>query len=180
MINTITDFVGDYRELKTLLIENGQISLENNIEHHLRKIMLLSCASYYENEIQEMIKSFVSRNSNDEKVLFFVSNKAIARQYHTYFDWGKNNINQFLGLFGTEFKEKIQKKIDENAELKEEMKAFLTIGDERNKMVHNNFISYKLDKTFDEIISLNDKAESFVSFLKQCFEQNESCRESST
>jgi len=101
MINTITDFVGDYRELKTLLIENGQISLENNIEHHLRKIMLLSCASYYENEIQEMIKSFVSRNSNDEKVLFFVSNKAIARQYHTYFDWGKNNINQFLeGEYG--------------------------------------------------------------------------------
>jgi len=170
MISAITSFIEDYRELKIFLLERGQISLENNVEHHLRKVMLLSCASCYENEIQEMIKVFISNNASDEKILSFVSNKAISRQYHTYFDWEKNNINKFLSLFGADFKDEIQKKIDDDAELKIAMKAFLTIGNERNKMVHNNFISYQLDKTFDEIIALNDQAEKFVTFLKTNFE----------
>lgn len=170
MINTINNFIDDYKDLRVFLMEKGQFSLENNIENHLRKVMLLACASYYENEIQDMIKSFVNNNSRDERILHFVSKKAIARQYHTYFDWEKRNINTFLALFGNEFKDLVQNEIKGDEELKKQMEAFLTIRNERNKMVHNNFISYQLDKTFEEIIKLNEQADKFIDYLKQHFD----------
>lgn len=37
----------------------------------------------------------------------FIRNKAIERQYHTYFNWKENkatSINGFWGLWGDEFK----------------------------------------------------------------------------
>lgn len=171
MYTPINGFVEDYHELKGYLLSNGQISLENNIENHLRKVMLLSCASYYENQIQEMIKDFVKRYSTDEKVSNFVLKKAISRQYHTYFDWDGNNVNSFLGLFGETFKKEVSATISQDEALKEQMKAFLQLGSERNKMVHENFLVYNLEKTFDEIIQLNDKAEKFVDFLRKEFEK---------
>ena len=169
MYTPINGFVEDYHELKGYLLENGQISLENNVENHLKKVMLLSCASYYETQIQEIIKSFVQRNSTDDKVSNFVLNKAISRQYHTYFTWDGNNVNSFLGLFGEEFKKEVSAIISQDEVLKEQMKAFLQLGNERNKMVHENFLVYNLEKTFDEIIQMNEKSGKFVEFLRKEF-----------
>lgn len=73
----------------------------------------------------------------------------------------------FFGLFGAEFKEKIQKDIKENEEIKKAMEDFLSIGDERNKMAHCNFLDYKLEKTFEEIIELNTSALKFLVFMEQ-------------
>lgn len=171
MYTPINGFIEDYRELKGYLLGNGQISLENNVENHLKKVMLLSCASYYENEIQEIIKSFVKRNSTNEMVSNFVANKAVSRQYHTYFQWTGGNVNSFLGLFGENFKKEISDTISGNEELKSQMRAFLELGNERNKMVHENFLVYNLEKTFDEIIQLNEKAEKFVEFIRLEFEK---------
>lgn len=131
--------------------------------------MLLSCASYYETQIQEIIKSFVQRNSTDDKVSNFVLKKAISRQYHTYFTWDGNNVNSFLGLFGEEFKKVVSAIISQDEVLKEQIKAFLQLGNERNKMVHENFLVYNLEKTFDEIIQMNEKAGKFVEFLRKEF-----------
>lgn len=169
MYTPIKEFIDNYNELKKYLIDNKQISLENNIENHLKKVMLLSCASYHENEIQKIIKDFVAHNSQDERVDCFVVNKAIARQYHTFFKWDGKNINNFLGLFGDKFKIEVSNKIAKNEELKLQIAAFLEIGNERNKMVHENFMIYKLEKTFDEIINLNEAAEKFINFLRMQF-----------
>lgn len=171
MYTPINGFVEDYYELKGYLLDSGQISLENNVENHLKKVMLLSCASYYETQIQEIIKSFVQRNSTDDKISNFVIKKAISRQYHTYFTWDGNNVNSFLGLFGEEFKKEVSTTISNDEALKEQMKAFLQLGNERNKMVHENFLVYNLEKTFDEIIVLNEKADKFVNFLRKEFEK---------
>ena len=56
-----------------------------------------------------------------------------------------------------------------NEELKIQMKAFLEIGNERNKMVHENFLTYSLEKTFEEIVDLYHKGKPFVLFLKRSF-----------
>lgn len=169
MFDPIQDFILDYNDLRMFLIERNQISLENNLGHHMRKVLLLSCASYFETEIQELIKKFVKQRSSDDRVLSFVQNKAIVRQYHTYFKWDGSNVNSFLAMFGSEFKNEMQRKITNNEELKIQMKAFLEIGNERNKMVHENFLSYKLEKTFEEIVDLYNKGEQFVLFLKKSF-----------
>lgn len=170
MGSPIQVLIDEYRELNHFLMENGKVSEALTIAEHYRKILLLSCASYYETRIVEIIKGFVETKASDNRIISFVSNKAISRQYHTYFAWEQtNNINTFLGLFGTEFKEKISTEIKEDSELKEQVKSFLIIGSERNKMVHNNFLECKLDKTFDEIVCLQEKANRFIEYLDKIF-----------
>lgn len=170
MGSPIQTLIDDYRELNNFLMANGQVSESLTVAEHYRKILLLSCASYYETRIVEVIKKFVEAKASDERISAFVSNKAISRQYHTYFNWDQtNNINSFLGLFGADFKDKITYEIKEDKDLQEQIKAFLTIGSERNKMVHNNFLECKLDKTFDEIVALQGKANLFIEYLEKIF-----------
>ena len=170
MIQPIQVFYENYRELNDFLIDHGEYSLSSEVNHHFRKIYLLSCASYYESQIVDMIKQFIQNNSSDDRVLTFATNKAIDRQYHTYFDRKQTtNVNAFLGLFGMDFKERISLEIKRNEKLSEQVMAFLTIGVERNKMVHGNFLEYTLDKTFGELLELNNKASQFINYLKAQF-----------
>ena len=170
MGSPIQTLIDDYRDLNNFLMANGQVSESLTVAEHYRKILLLSCASYYETRIVEVIKKFVEARASDERISAFVSNKAISRQYHTYFNWDQtNNINSFLGLFGADFKDKITSEIKEDKDLQEQIKAFLTIGSERNKMVHNKFLECKLDKTFDEIVALQEKANLFIEYLEKIF-----------
>ncbi len=171
MPTPIQKLIDDYNDLYKILINNGEISSSIMVNEHYRKILLLSCASYYETEIVSIIQEFITKNSTDEKVFNFLNNKAIQRQYHTYFDWKQNsNINQFLGLFGQEFKIKISDEIKNDEDLSLYVKSFLTIGFERNKMVHDNFLEYKLDKTIDEIIELHYNAYKFIQYLRSILE----------
>jgi len=168
MSSPIQKFIEDYKKLNNFLISNGQISSLVDINEHYRKILLLSCASYYETQINDILKAFVKLNSNDDRIFFFMNNKAIQRQYYTYFDWDQtNNINRFLGMFGEEFKATISNEIKSNNDLTSQVNAFLEIGAERNKMVHKNFLEYKLDKTFDEITALHNKAQLFIEYIRK-------------
>lgn len=175
MIPLLDNFVKDYEELKTSLLEHSQVSFKNFVEPHLTKTFLFSCASYYEGQIQTMIENFMRNITNDERLISFAINKGVKRQYHTYFDWDGNNgnppknVNSFLGLFGEEFKRKISIEIKESDTNTENMMAFLTIGNLRNKMAHNNYLEYSLPKTFDEIIVLYKKANFFLTFLQDKF-----------
>lgn len=171
MGSPIQKLIADYQDLYQFLLENGQLSASVNINEHYRKILLFSCASFYETKIVEIIKSFVSAKSSDPRISEFVNNKAIQRQYHTYFDWKQtNNINAFLGLFGQDFKEEVLEEIKVSENLAEQIKAFMIIGSERNKMAHGNFLEYKLDKTFDELVELQEKANLFIEYLERKFQ----------
>lgn len=167
MTDPIQNFIKDYTELKEFLFVQGQISMANEVDDHFRKVLLLSSASFFETEIQNIIVDFVSNHSNDSKVVQFLKNKAIMRQYHTYFNWKDKNANSFFGLFGDEFKCKITQEMNGNDDLKDKMKAFMELGNERNKMVHENFLSYNLQKTFDEIVSMYEKSKEFVEYIKK-------------
>lgn len=168
MKSFIETFSEQYKDLVNNLLDQNELSLKIFAEEHFRKNLLLSCASFHEKEIQRIIIRFVETKSNsNDKIINFVQNKAIKRQYHTYFDWENRKANCFFGLFGAEFKEKIQKDIKENEEIKKAMEDFLSIGDERNKMAHCNFLDYKLEKTFKEIIELNTSALKFLVFMEQ-------------
>jgi hypothetical protein len=170
MLPLLQNFIDEYRNLKDLLLQNDELSLQTSVESHFTKTFLLSCASYHESRIKEILQSFFRQNGQqDERIYYFANNKGIERQYHTYFQWDQKNINNFLGLFGNKFKEMVCKEIDNDEHIKKCMIAFLTIGNERNKMVHENFIAYKLDKTFDEIVSLNELATEFIDYIGKKF-----------
>ena len=96
-----------------------------------------------------------------------MKNKAIARQYRTFFNWDAKNANTFFGLFGIEFKEHINSIIKEKEEISNYIKAFLEIGRERNRLVHQDFGNFSLEKTTEEIYELYKEAANFILFFEK-------------
>ncbi len=86
----------EYNELISFCRMNGQVSFEMYINNTYKKSLLLSAASYFETTIIKIIHEFAESKSRQNMVLIsFVDNKAIKRQYHTFFNWEGNNANQF-------------------------------------------------------------------------------------
>lgn len=145
-----------------------QLTFYNEAENNFRKNILLSAASFFEKEICETIIEFAkSHTHNNELVISIIKQKAVSRQYHTYFDWEKGNANKFFSLFGDDFKNKMITKVRQHEKLETSIKAFLEIGQERNKMVHQNFAEIVIDKTAEEIYKLYQIALLFIDTIKQ-------------
>lgn len=166
-MTTIVDTLyKDINDLVTFLQNREEISLLNFSDSNLRKNLLLASASYYENEIQKIIERFTEeKSSNCVALVSFIRNKGIKRQYHTYFNWDSNNINNFLGLFGEDFKDSFKVLIDAKSELKDAIVAFIEVGRERNRLVHQEFGSFVLEKTSEEIFELHNKALIYIMEL---------------
>lgn len=153
------------------LDQQKETSLRSSVDAHFRKVLLLAIASYFEHEITELlIRRVVRKTENDVLLISFVKKKAIERQYHTYFDWSGKNANQFLGLFGSDFKDQVGKHIKDTEGLSDAVKAFLELGDTRNELVHLNFANYPMEKTAEEIYTLYRKAIAFVDYLVRQFD----------
>ena len=163
----------DNLDLLKFLEEKKEPSFMVQVNTVFTKTLLLSAASYFEHEICRIIQAFIERKSqNDECVISIVKQKAIERQYHTYFswkDWEKGNANSFFSLFGEVFKEKRSQEIKSDITLKSAVKAFLEIGNERNKLVHQNFADYTIEKTAEEVYKLYQQAILFIEFLDKQF-----------
>jgi hypothetical protein len=166
----------EYSSIVDFLSTESQPSLASDVNKHFKKVLVLSSASYFEHEIQNILTAFVANCSNDNiMVISLLKQKAISQQYHTYFNWGtKNepekpgkNANTFFSLFGDDFKKEMETLIKSDPKLDESVKAFIEIGHLRNILVHSNFASYNLDnKTTDEIYLLYDKGLRFIEFIK--------------
>nr|WP_122013185.1 HEPN domain-containing protein [Maliibacterium massiliense] len=170
MLTALVKLEEEYEALVGFLMARQELSLVNAVTHNYRKTYLLSCASYYETEIRDIIKGFIRCHCDDARVYEFAVRKGVQRQYHTYFRWEEtNNINSFLSLFGEGFKQTVLEEIRTDAHLRACVGAFLTIGRERNAMMHENYITYPLDKTFEELKLLNRRAYQFVTYLKEQF-----------
>lgn len=158
-----------YQEAKAvldMLATTAEVSLRIVAEDNLRKSLLLAASSYFERRVCESVLDFVkSRSGGSRLVTSFVNNKAIARQYHTWFKWDENNANQFYGLFGPEFRASMLARIKESEFLREAVRAFLELGNERNKLVHQDYATFYLEKTLDEIYVRFKLALAFVDLL---------------
>lgn len=168
MSNVINDFIKEYEELHSYLVSQKQVSYASDLDRHYKKILIFSCASYFEYLISDSIKrlSMVAPKELQE----FIYKKAINRQYHTYFAWNESSvssINPFLSLWGNDFKVRTSKKIKEDKDLSQGAIDFIEIGRERNIMAHENFMEYETQKTFDEVEKLFVSAEKFVRFIMQ-------------
>ncbi len=155
--NTLVDY----------LKSQQQITFYNEAENNFRKTILLSAASFFEKEISDTVIEFArSHTDNNELVISIIKQKAVSRQYHTYFQWESGNVNSFFGLLGDEFKSRLTKKVKEDENLDKAIKAFLEIGRERNKMVHQNFAEIVIDKTAEEIYNLYQSSIYFIEIIK--------------
>lgn len=157
-----------YKEALDVLqvLGDSEPSLATVVNENFRKSLLLAAASYFEHRISSCVVEFVrDAVQGNELVVEIVRNKAVSRQYHTWFNWADKNANSFFGLFGAKFKEKMVAKVRSDEVLEKAIIAFLEVGNERNKLVHQDFASFSLEKTLQEIYATYKRASVFVDTL---------------
>ena len=158
----------EQKELIAFLQQHGQLSYSQSVEIFLSKTLLLSGASYFESRITNAISDYAARISqSDEALISLVRTKAIERQYHTFFQWreGNRSVTPFFAMFGSSLKDSAKQELRDEG-LSRATAAFLELGDLRNLLVHENFASYPLEKTADEIYGLYGIALRFVIYLE--------------
>lgn len=167
MADTIIDSLyTEFKDLLNFLDKAKEISLRSTVDATFKKTLALSAASYFEDEMRKLLLKFVDVKSNSNDLLInLVRNKAIARQYHTYFDWRGKNANSFFSLFGDEFKQSAIKDVQSNEELKQSIQDFLDLGKTRNELAHLNFANIELDKTAEEVYLQFKRARKFIDFI---------------
>jgi hypothetical protein len=171
---TVVDrMYNEFRALLGFLADTGEISLINSVNENFRKSLLLCAASYFETVVGECVVKFADECSPGANGIIgaFVRNKALSRQYHTWFAWNSNNANQFFGLFGDGFRKFMDDRLLRNADLRLSISAFMEIGRERNRLVHQDFGSFALEKTGDEIYNLYKTADTFVQSIYICLHE---------
>ena len=169
MADTIIDSLyKEFTDLLSFLDKAKEISLRSTVDVTFKKTLALSAASYFEDEIRKLLLKFVDESSNSNNLLIsFVRNKAIARQYHTYFDWRGKNANSFFSLFGDEFKQSAVEDINSDENLKQSIKDFLDLGNTRNELAHLNFANIELNKTAEEVYEQFKNAQKFLAYVKK-------------
>jgi hypothetical protein len=166
----------DFQDAAAVLEKADEISLRLMLESNLRKTLLLSAASFFEYTLTREVAAFTDEmTSNNQLVGSLVQNKAISRQYHSWFDWDRSNANKFFALFGQEFRDHMTSRIADDDELKSSISSFMEIGRERNYLVHSDYASHLINKTPEEIYALYQKAYEFVASvgkeLRACSEK---------
>ncbi|WP_374226002.1 HEPN domain-containing protein [Micromonospora sp. C41] len=156
------------------LQEAQEISFLNTLESGIPKIVLLAAASDLENRTQETLTTYYETcTQRAEFAVSFVTNKALKRQFHTFFKWEDRNANQFFGLFGPRFKRKMRLAIEADQALAASIKDFCEIGDLRNQLVHRGYATFLLEKTAAEVYGLYESALYFPDRLRNLLEEEE-------
>ena len=157
----------DTASLLSYLSERNEVSLLRTVDDASRKTLVLSAASLFEHQISDAIQSYCARKSgSDACVIALIRNKAVKRQYSTYFDWDNGRPGPFFTLLGEEIGQRLKEeaKVDP---LKSSVDAFLELGSLRNRLVHQNFAGYIFEKTNEEVYQLYQRACVFVDKVLQ-------------
>jgi hypothetical protein len=169
-LTPIDRLYGEANATIALLQNSSELSLQVSASDHFRKALLLAAASYFEDRVCSVVIEFVrSRAGGSALIENFVRNKAIARQYHSWFSWDANNANQFFGLFGAEFRALMVARVRESSDMQAAVRAFLELGNERNRLVHQNYATFAMEKTLDEVYELYRRSIAFVEALPGAF-----------
>jgi hypothetical protein len=168
--SSVDRLYADFSDLLRFLDTNQEPSFRSVAEDSFRKGLLLASASYFETAVCNAIEEFVRACSADsEPVIALVRKKALSRQYHTLFNWDSSNANVLFGLFGETFEKSAKLEIASDVTLAAAVAAFMEIGRDRNRLVHQNYVEYSLEKTTDDIHDLFKKASVFVDWLRSKF-----------
>ena len=173
MTSTIVDVLHrEIEEILAFLDAANEVSLRNTVDGNFRKALLLAAASNYEKRLTEGVITFVREvTAQDHVVAWLVVSRVVTRQYHTWFDWKRANVNQFFSMFGQTFSRHVQGIVNEDDGLSSSVKAFMEIGRERNRMVHDDFGSFSLEKTSEEIYETYRIGSRFVDWVPQALRE---------
>ncbi len=172
-MDTIVDSLHrDFRALLAFLDEKKEVSLRSVADDNLRKTLLIAAASSFERCLTEIVIDYAKEATSEDHVLvWLVKRKAVSGQYHRWFEWDRKNVNGFFSLFGKTFRKYAETTVKNDEELQSSIHAFLEIGRLRNQLVHQDFGSFTLEKTSQEIYDLYTSAEKFVEWFPNTIRQ---------
>jgi hypothetical protein len=170
--NVVSALFEEFRAVGAVLEKESEISLLVGVDSHYRKALVISAASWFEYRITRDVFEFSQEISNSNTLIpSFVQNKGIARQYHTWFDWNKSTANSFFGLFGSRFRNYMENIIEDDHDLETSIRDFLELGGIRNRLAHENYSAFVLEKTSEEIFKLFLSAEKFVDVIPKALRE---------
>ena len=154
------------RELLSIAERGGELSLVASSTAIIQKHFAICIASHFEKVLCESIEAYFQTVSGTHiPAVSFAKNKAISRQYHTWFNWDGNNANCFFGLFGEGFKHFMKERAQKDSELDEAIRSFIELGRSRNELVHRDLALTSFDNTLDELFAKYKSACSFVDLF---------------
>ena len=171
----------EFAELLAFLDERSEASMRNTADGNFRKALLLAAASYFEQRLTNVVVIFVEEvTSSDHVVAWLIRKRVVARQYHVWFDWSSQNANKFFSMFGESFGRRMKSVVDEDDDLSSSIQAFMEIGRERNRMVHQDFGSFSLEKTSEEIYAAYRLGTRFVEWFPDALREYSTIGEDSS
>lgn len=183
-INTvfIESLIADYETLSEHMI-SIDLGATQKIVSHLTKLLVLACASCYEQGFQEAYVSYAEIKSAEyvDKPHGF-DNYDKDKNVYQRFSFGRidepddtrqlssvKNFLQPLKFFGNGFYEKILAEIEGDAEREREVNAFHEIFVMRNLVAHKTFVDIPggliRNKSFNDIKDLHYRAIGFANYL---------------
>ena len=142
-------------------------------DEHLSKILLLAAASHFEKRMTDAVMRWSKqRLSVDHPLVNLIKNKAVSRQYHQWFVWEGHNANKFFSLFGKRFLEYAKQSVKGDEELHRSIRSFLQLGNERNRLVHGDYVTFTIEKSRDDVYLLYKDASKFVNWFQQAVDRD--------
>ncbi|GHV19683.1 hypothetical protein AGMMS49959_05390 [Planctomycetales bacterium] len=174
----IENLVDDYKCVRDKFLSSEPSSAQN-ILHHLKKMLILSCASHYENAIMDALKDYAKKHSAKCDCSPHGFDKMSEYSFFKIFNFGRNDeikkptdFLKDIHCLGEGFKNAIIKEIAEDDSKKAKMNAFREICLMRNALAHCDLISYNVaeNKSFDDINNLHKDAMQFVKLFTSKFD----------
>jgi hypothetical protein len=145
------------------LHERKDLSSYLDVHRLLTKSFLLSCASFYEEEISRIARAVLDSGGHPTSVRNWLHAVAVEGQFYKWFDFrSAKNTNSFLAKFGGEFKESMRGLLDAKERRQKAERDFLDLCQIRNECVHRNYAAYSLDLTLPEIYQKHESAMSYI------------------
>jgi hypothetical protein len=148
------------------LSERHDLSSYLDVNQLVTKSMLMSCASFYEDEVTRIVRNVLDAGNHTGSVRKWLNETAVDGQFYKWFNFrGATNTNGFLAKFGKEFKDNTRRLLESKDKRKQAEQAFLDLCQKRNECVHRNYAAYSLDLTIQEIYDKHKLAMSYIRVI---------------
>lgn len=140
----------------------------NSLDQLYAKVLVISSASEFENEISDLIQKFARESARSPELVTLVRRKAVERQYFQNFDWNAKNLNKFLSLFGGRVESMFDESVASGELDKPDILAFISMNGHRNELVHGNFAASAIDLTPTEVMEKFRRAVRVCATIAKC------------
>ena len=143
-----------------------------NTRSAFAKAMILAAGNWLERRTLQALLLFTKSASSNEALVHLVENKVLKRKFHTLFDWDSGKVNSFVGIFGSDFKEKVNAANGDD-EIRRASLDFMELVAERNILAHDSRISDEAQFTPSQVRTKFYNAAGWVSWAGQLLTDGE-------